>query len=91
MRITRPQPDEYAPYYATYIDAVLGDCALTALKQQCDSTSSFLAGLPATRVASAMRPASGSSRGGWHWPTQKGLQRPELLLPRNDQTPCRLL
>lgn len=38
----RPQPDEAAPYYFTYIDKVAGDDALTVMESQLDESSSLL-------------------------------------------------
>ena len=45
IRIFRPQPDEYAPYYARYIELVPGDDALPALRSQIEGTLQLLSGL----------------------------------------------
>jgi hypothetical protein len=42
--ITRPQPDEYAPYYGKYIALVQSDDILTALDQQRRDTMKMLSG-----------------------------------------------
>jgi hypothetical protein len=42
--IARPQPDEYAPYYARYISLVKGEDILTALDQQRRDTMTLLCG-----------------------------------------------
>jgi uncharacterized damage-inducible protein DinB len=50
MVITRPEAGEFAPYYATYINAVSGTDALPVLKAQRESTSRFLAAVPESRA-----------------------------------------
>jgi hypothetical protein len=36
--VSRPQPDEHAPYYSRYIDLIPGDDALPVLRAQLDET-----------------------------------------------------
>lgn len=50
MVITRPEAGEFAPYYATYINAVSGPNAWPMLKAQRESTSRFLAAVPESRA-----------------------------------------
>ncbi len=50
MVISRPEPGEFAPYYATYVNAVSGTDALPVLKAQRESTSRFLAAVPESRA-----------------------------------------
>jgi len=88
MGITRPESDEYAPYYATYIDQVVGDCALTALEQQRDSTSSFLASLPESRAGYRYAPGKWSLREviGHLSDAERIFSHRLLRFARNDQT-----
>jgi uncharacterized damage-inducible protein DinB len=44
LSIGKPEPNEYAPYYARYISLVEGDDILTALKQQAPKTVALLSG-----------------------------------------------
>jgi hypothetical protein len=39
--MTRPEPGEYAPYFARYIDLVPGDDLLVTLPAQSESTLAF--------------------------------------------------
>lgn len=50
MVITRPETGEFAPHYATYIDAVKGSDALPLLKAQRETTARFLAAVPESRA-----------------------------------------
>lgn len=50
MVITRPEPGEFAPFYATYINQVSGSDALPVLVAQRESTSRFLAAVPESRA-----------------------------------------
>jgi len=89
MRITRPEPDEYAPYYGTYINEVTGDCALAALERQRDSTARFLAGLPEGRGGHRYAPGKWSLREviGHLSDGERIFSIRLLRFARNDQTP----
>jgi len=89
MRITRPEADEYAPYYGTYIDAVTDDCALVALARQRDSTASFLAGVPEARAGHRYAPGKWSLREvvGHVADGERIFSIRLLRFARNDQTP----
>lgn len=50
MVITRPEAGEFAPYYATYINAVRGLDVWPVLKAQRETTSRFLAAVPESRA-----------------------------------------
>jgi uncharacterized damage-inducible protein DinB len=50
MVITRPDATEFAPHYATYINAVNGSDALPVLVAQRASTAHFLAAIPESRA-----------------------------------------
>ncbi len=50
MVITRPEAGEFAPHYATYINAVSGSDAMPVLKAQRESTGRFLAAVPESRA-----------------------------------------
>jgi len=45
VKITRPAPTEFAPYYGKYIGLVPGDDAVSALEQQISATLALLRGL----------------------------------------------
>ena len=51
MLISRPGADEHAPYYATYVNAVEGDDALSVLAAARRSTAEFLAGVAPARAS----------------------------------------
>lgn len=88
MRITRPSEDEYAPYYGTYVNQVVGDCALTAMEQQRGSTSSFLAALPEARAGHRYAPGKWSLREviGHLSDAERIFSHRLLRFARNDQT-----
>lgn len=88
MTITRPEPDEYAPYYGTYINEVVGDCALTVLERQRASTASFLAGLAESRAGHRYAPGKWSLREviGHLADTERVFSYRLLRFARNDQT-----
>ena len=45
----RPTPDEYAPYYKTYVDKVFGENVLVLLKEEHDQFKTFLQGIPESK------------------------------------------
>ncbi len=54
-----PQPDEYAPFYAGYVQRVpAGSDILALLNQQPDELTALLRSLPETPAA--LRPTSGA-------------------------------
>jgi uncharacterized damage-inducible protein DinB len=62
MQITRPADDEYAPYYGTYVKAVVGEDALAALVSQRETTARFLATIPESRGGHRYAPGKWSVR-----------------------------
>jgi len=50
MSIRRPAPQEFPPYYGSYVSEVPGEDALPVLIAQRASTASFLATIPAARA-----------------------------------------
>lgn len=62
MAIPRPDTDEYAPYYGTYISEVTGSDALPTLIGQRSSTASFLAGIPETKAGYRYAPGKWTLR-----------------------------
>jgi uncharacterized damage-inducible protein DinB len=48
-RTTRPAPDEYAPYYGTYIGKVADGDVVDALKGQISGTLAYLRAIPESR------------------------------------------
>lgn len=62
MAIPRPDTDEYAPYYGTYISEVAGSDALPVLVAQRASSASFLAGIPETKAGYRYAPGKWSLR-----------------------------
>jgi len=62
MLIARPTSDEYAPSYATYIDAVSQPDVLASLKAQKQSTAQLLAGLNDAQAAFRYAPGKWTLR-----------------------------
>lgn len=62
MPIPRPMPDEFAPYYGTYVNAVPGEDALTALVEQRGTTAALLASVPEARAGHRYAPGKWSLR-----------------------------
>lgn len=62
MRIPRPGPDEFAPYYLTYVGKVAGEDAHPPLVAQRESTARLLAGLPESQAAFRYAPGKWSLR-----------------------------
>ena len=46
FNVQKPDPTEYAPYYAGYISLVDGDCIVSALTNQMEKTQEILSGIP---------------------------------------------
>ena len=59
-RYDRPDPSEYAPYYAGYIAAVPDGELLATLERQLEDTTGALVGLPASRGNFAYAPGKWS-------------------------------
>jgi hypothetical protein len=55
-RIERPQPGEYAPYYARYIERVPPGDILTILRDQLEDTRELLRRVPGSRADHAYAP-----------------------------------
>lgn len=89
MRITRPEADEYAPYYGTYINEVTGDCALAALQRQRQTTPALLADVPESRAGHRYAPGKWSLREviGHVADGERIFSIRLLRFARNDQTP----
>ncbi len=89
MRITRPEADEYAPYYGTYVREVTGDCALAALERQRTSTPALLADVPESRAGYRYAPGKWSLREviGHVADGERIFGIRLLRFARNDQTP----
>ena len=49
IRISRPEPTEYAVHFARYVDRVKGDDALEALATQIEETTALLRAVPEAR------------------------------------------
>jgi len=60
--ITRPSPDEYAPFYGTYLDALKGEDALAALAEGLEAMTTLLAAVPADREEYRYAPGKWSVR-----------------------------
>ena len=45
VKIERPAPDEYAPYFAKYVEQVAGDDVLALLRRQVEETAALVGGL----------------------------------------------
>jgi hypothetical protein len=60
--IGRPQPDEAAPYYFTYIDQVPGEDALAVMESQLDAAGPLFAGISEERSLRRYAPDKWSIR-----------------------------
>lgn len=49
-RTTRPAPDEYAPYYGTYVSKVADGDVVATLKAQINGTLAYLRAIPESRA-----------------------------------------
>jgi hypothetical protein len=58
----RPATDEYAPYYARYVDLVPESDVVTALEQQAMQTAAILGGIDERRAAHRYEPGKWSIR-----------------------------
>lgn len=61
-RATRPSPDEYAPYYGTYIRKVVDGDIVRTLKTQIAETVTYLRGIPESRERHRYAPDKWSVR-----------------------------
>ena len=61
-RATRPAPDEYAPYYGTYIRKVVDGDIVRTLKAQINETVGYLRGIPESRERHRYEPDKWSIR-----------------------------
>lgn len=89
MPITRPDEDEYAPYYGTYVTKVPGECALRALEEQRESTRRFLASIDPARAGYRYQPGKWSLREviGHLADAERIFAYRMLRFARNDATP----
>lgn len=60
IRIPKPAPGEFNPYYGRYIDLVPGDDAMPALRTQLDATMKLLAPLDDARALHRYQPGKWS-------------------------------
>ena len=61
-RSTRPAPDEFAPYYARYIEKVPDGDVVRTLREQRDGTAAFLRGIPDAKAGHRYAPDKWSIR-----------------------------
>jgi hypothetical protein len=61
-RIPRPAPDEYPPYFSTYLEPLPGDDVAPLLVIQGESTARLLASIPAARTLHRYAPGKWSIR-----------------------------
>ena len=62
LRAMRPAPDEYAPYYGTYIGKVADGDIVGTLRDQIGGTVSYLRSIPASREGHRYAPGKWSIR-----------------------------
>lgn len=86
--MNRPQSDEFAPYYATYIDTV-GDNVLSELEHQQHAFPEFLAGISAEKADFAYAPGKWTIKEmlGHIIDTERIMTYRAMRIARNDQTP----
>ena len=89
MPITKPNSDEYGPYYDTYVSKVPGSCALAALEAQRESTRRFLATIPESRAAFRYAPGKWTLREviGHMADTERVFGYRMFCFARNDKAP----
>jgi hypothetical protein len=61
-RVTRPAPDEFAPYYGRYIEKVLDGDIVATLRDQIEETRSVLRDIPESRAGFRYAPDKWSIR-----------------------------
>ncbi|HYK75571.1 MAG TPA: DinB family protein [Daejeonella sp.] len=86
--MNRPQSNEFAPYYATYIDTV-ADNVLTELEQQKQALPEFLAGISPEKADFAYAPGKWTIKEmlGHIIDTERVMTYRAMRIARNDQTP----
>jgi uncharacterized damage-inducible protein DinB len=62
LRAMRPAPDEYAPYYGTYLGKVADGDIVRTLRDQIGGTVSYLRSIPASREGHRYAPGKWSIR-----------------------------
>ena len=89
MPVTKPDNDEYAPYYGTYVSKVPGACALAALEAQRESTRQLLATIPEAKAAFRYAPGKWTVREviGHLADAERIFAYRLLRFARNDQAP----
>jgi uncharacterized damage-inducible protein DinB len=88
-RATRPAPDEYAPYYGTYINKVRDGDVVRTLKTQIGDTVAFLRAIPESREGHRYAPGKWSIREvvGHVCDAERIFVYRALRFARNDSTP----
>jgi hypothetical protein len=86
--IPRPQADEHAPYYSTYIDRVPDGDLVAHLQDQLDETSALLGGVSADKADFAYAPGKWSIKEvvGHLSDTERVMAYRALRFARNDKT-----
>ncbi|MGH7594206.1 MAG: DinB family protein [Gemmatimonadales bacterium] len=89
MLNTRPAADEYAAYYGKYVDLVLGDDIVLALRQQLDGTLALLRGVAESQGNCRYQPGKWSIKEvlGHLIDTERIFGYRALRIARNDPTP----
>jgi len=89
MPISRPRDGEFDRYFGTYVNAVVGDDAFTALIAQRESSPRFLAAIPETRAGFRYAPGKWSIREviGHVADTERIFSYRMLRIARGDETP----
>jgi uncharacterized damage-inducible protein DinB len=87
--IPRPAPDEYAPYYGTYISKVPDGDLVTTLTRLRDGTSQLLASIPESKAGHRYAPGKWSIREiiGHLSDAERIFAYRMLRIGRNDPTP----
>jgi hypothetical protein len=88
-RHIRPASNEYAPYYARYVDRVPAGDIVEILRNQIVETSSFLSGIPNDKTTSGYAPGKWTIRDivGHVADTERIMSYRALRFARGDRTP----
>lgn len=89
IQITRPLPEEYAPFYRGYIEQVEGRDALAALREALDNTTRFLQSIPTEKWNFRYAPGKWSLKESviHMLDTERVFSYRALRISRNDQKP----
>ena len=88
-RATRPSPDEFAPYYGTYINKVRDGDIVSTLRAQFDTTLAYLHSIPDSRAGHRYAPGKWSIREvvGHLSDAERVFSYRALRFARGDETP----